>query len=140
MPIQQLAREEVIHASTDTPLHEVAETMRDRNVGSVVITNDRHPVGIVTDRDIAIRTVAEGSNPNNHVAGDVMSSDLCTATEETGFYEAAQAMGEHGVRRLPICNDAGELTGIITADDLTELLADEFNQVAGIIQSQRPPY
>lgn len=140
MPIAQLARDAVVHASTDTSLHDIAATMRDERIGSVVITDDHRPVGIVTDRDITIRTVAEGSDPNSHVAGDIMSPDVCTVTEDTGFYEAAQAMSEHGVRRLPICNEDGELTGIITVDDLTELLSDEFRQLTSVIQAQRPPY
>lgn len=140
MPVQQLARDEVIHASTETPLVELAETMREATVGSVVITNDREPVGIVTDRDITTRVVADGSSPSDLVAGDIMSTDVCTVGADAGFYEAAKAMSDHGVRRLPICDDDGHLTGIITADDLTELLADEFQHLAGVIQSQRPPY
>lgn len=140
MPIQHLAREEVVNASPETHLRDLAATMRDHNVGSVVITDDNAPVGIVTDRDIAIRAVADGSNPTDHVAGDIMSTDLCTVKPDSGFYEAAEAMSEHGVRRLPICDDNGTLTGIITADDLTELLADEFQHLSAVVQAQRPPY
>lgn len=140
MPIQQLARDEVIETTEDAPLQEVAATMRDHKVGSVIVTNDHQPIGIVTDRDITTRVVADGSSPDDLVAGDVMTTDLCTASGDTGFYEAANAMSEHGVRRLPICDDDGRLIGIITADDLTELLADEFQQISNVIQAQRPPY
>lgn len=140
MPIQDLARTEVISASPETTVPELANQMHEENVGSVIITNDNHPVGIVTDRDLAMRVVANGNHPNDHNAEDVMSSDLCLADENEGFYGAAEMMSENGVRRLPICNDEGELTGIITADDLSELLADEHQQLASVIQSQRPPY
>ncbi len=140
MPIHDLARTEVVTASPDTSVPELATQMHEENVGSVVITNDAHPVGIVTDRDIAMRVAANGNHPNDHTAEDVMSSDLCLADENGGFYDAAQMMSENGVRRLPICNDNGELTGIITADDLSELLADEHQQLASVIQAQRPPY
>lgn len=140
MPIHQLAREEVIHAPPVTPLQDIAGLMRDNRVGSVIITDDDRPVGIITDRDLAIKAMADGADPQDHVAGDIMSAEVCTVDESTGFYESAETMREHGIRRLPICNDAGELTGIITADDLTELLADEMQQIAGVIQSQRQPY
>ncbi|WP_316043087.1 CBS domain-containing protein [Haloplanus rubicundus] len=59
---------------------------------------------------------------------------------EVGFYEAAQVMSENGVRRLPVCDESDELVGIITADDLTGLLADENQQPASVIRAQRPAY
>ena len=140
MPIQDLAREDVISASPDESVHELAKQMREETVGSIVITDDDEPVGIVTDRDLATRVLAEGEDPDDHTAEDVMTEDLCMAEPETGFYQAAEMMSENGVRRLPVCNDDDELVGIITADDLTELLADEQQQLASIIQAQRPAY
>jgi CBS domain-containing protein len=68
-----------------------------------------------------------------------MSSDLCTAERGAGFYEAADLMAEHGIRRLPVCED-DSLVGIITADDLNELLADEQQKFAELIRAQRPAY
>lgn len=140
MPINELAREDVVSANADASIPELAQQMRDENVGSVVITNGQTPVGIATDRDLAVRTIAEETDPMEQTAQDVMSENLCTVGPEAGFYEAAQAMSEHGVRRLPICNDSDELVGIITADDLTELLAEENEQLAEVIRSQRPSY
>ncbi|MFA9517914.1 CBS domain-containing protein [Halopenitus sp. H-Gu1] len=140
MPIQDLARDDVISASTDASVSELAQLMRDENVGSVVITNDGTPVGIATDRDLTMRVLAEEADPNDQTAEDVMSGELCTVSPETGFYEVAAVMSENGVRRLPVCNEDDELTGIITADDLTELLADESEQLASVIQAQRPSY
>jgi len=140
MPIQDLARDDVVRAEPETPIAELAQQMRDENVGSVVITNGDTPVGIATDRDLTVRTIAEETDPSEQTAEDVMSTDLCSVDPDAGFYEAAQAMSENGVRRLPICNDSDELVGIITADDLTELLSDESEQLAEIIRSQRPAY
>jgi CBS domain-containing protein len=139
MPIEDLAREEVVSTDRDTNAPEVAATMRDEGVGSVVVTDDRTPVGIVTDRDLAVRLVADGTDPVGVTAGDVMSGDLCAVGPDTGFYEVAETMSEHGVRRLPVCED-DELVGIITADDLIELLSDEHEQLAEIIRAQRPAY
>lgn len=140
MPIQDLARTEVVTASVDAPVPDLAQRMRDENVGSVVVRDGEAPVGIVTDRDLATRVVAEGADPTELVAEDVMSDELSVVGPDTGFYQAAQAMSEHGVRRLPVCTDGGELVGIITADDLTELLADEHEQLAAVIRAQRPSY
>ncbi|MEF8814562.1 MAG: CBS domain-containing protein [Halovenus sp.] len=140
MPIQDLAREAVVHERPDTPVSELAQRMRDESVGSVVITNDQTPVGIVTDRDLTTRVLAEETDPNDQTAQDVMSEELCAVDPNAGFYEAAQVMSENGVRRLPVCDETDELVGIITADDLTELLADESQQLASVIQAQRPSY
>ncbi len=140
MPIQDLARDDVVSASPETAVPELAQQMRDEGVGSVVITNGNSPVGIATDRDLAVRTLADETDPDEQTAEDVMSKELCTAAPDTGFYEAASTMSENGVRRLPICDENDELVGIITADDLTELLSEESEQLAEVIRAQRPSY
>ncbi len=140
MTIQDLARTEVVSARPDTPVPELARQMREENVGSVVITDDQIPTGIVTDRDLTIRVLAEGRAPDDQTAQNVMSEDLCAVGPDAGFYEAAQVMSDNAVRRLPVCNENDELEGIITADDLSELLADENQLLASVIQAQRSEY
>ncbi len=140
MPIEDLARENVVSASPETQVNELARLMRDENVGSVVITVDDTPVGIVTDRDLTTRVLVDETESTSQTAEDVMSDDLCTVDETIGFYEAARVMSENAIRRLPICNDADELVGIITADDLTELLAEETDLLGSVISAQRPAY
>ena len=140
MPVENLARSDVITASVDEPATELATMMDDEDVGSVVITDGTEPVGIVTDRDLAVRVVAAGDDPTAVTAEDVMSTDLCTIDRGDGFYRATELMSEHGIRRLPVVDSGGDLTGIITSDDLNELLADEHQQLAGVIQAQRPSY
>ena len=140
MPIDDLARSDVITATPDTPVPELARTMDEHDVGSVVITNGTEPVGIVTDRDLTTRVIAMERDPTDLPAERVMTEDLCLVDRREGFYRATELMREHGVRRLPVCDDGGELVGIITADDMTELLADEHQQLAEVIRTQRPPY
>lgn len=140
MPIQDLVREDVVTSSRDASITELAQLLRDEGVGSVIVTEGETPVGIVTDRDLATRVLAEAEDPDGLTAADVMSTDLCVASPNAGFYEAAEVMAENGVRRLPVCTEDDELAGIITADDLTELLADEQQQMAAIIRAQRPEY
>lgn len=140
MPISDLVRESVVTADEDASIERLAELMRDEHVGSVVITDGKTPVGIVTDRDLTTQVLAEGRDPSGQAARDVMSTDLCVAPPDAGFYQAAEVMSENGIRRLPVCDENDELVGIITADDLTELLADEQQQFANIIRAQRPEY
>jgi len=113
--------------------------MDEENVGSVVITTDGTPVGIVTDRDLTVRVLGAGNDPAEQTAEDVMTGDLCTVEPNVGFYEAGTVMADNSVRRLPVC-EGDTLVGIITADDLTELLADEQQLLGSIVQSQRPAY
>lgn len=139
MPIEDLARSDVVTADPGTTVAALAATMDEENVGSVVITNEDEPVGIVTDRDLTVRVLGSGVDLTEQTAEDVMTSDLCTAERGAGFYEATTLMAEHGVRRLPIC-EGDTLVGILTADDLNELLADEHQQFAEIVRAQRPEY
>ncbi|SEH15436.1 CBS domain-containing protein [Natronorubrum sediminis] len=140
MPIDNLARSDVVTATPDTSIQELATTMDDESVGSVVIADGDEPVGIVTDRDLTLRVIGEGQSPDDVTAEDVMSTELCTVEHDAGFYQATELMSEHGVRRLPVTDGNGQLNGIITTDDLNELLADEHQQLANVVQAQRPPY
>ena len=139
MPIEDLARDDVVTATPDTLVPALASLMEEEAVGSVVIVDGETPVGIVTDRDLAIRVLADGEHPGERTAEDVMTDDLTTVEAGVGFYEAAELMADHGVRRLPVC-EGDTLVGIVTADDLTELLADEQQQFASVVQAQRPAY
>ncbi|UHQ96082.1 CBS domain-containing protein [Natrinema halophilum] len=140
MPIENLARSDVVTASTDDAIHELAATMQEEDVGSIVITDGDAPAGIVTDRDLTMHVLAEGTDPDEVVAEDVMSEELQTVDHDAGFSEAAGLMSEHGVRRLPVMDAESNLAGIITVDDLNELLADEQQELAEVIRAQRPPY
>lgn len=140
MPIENLARSDVVTSSPEASIEDLATEMRDEEVGSILITDDGELQGIVTDRDLTIRVLARQADPSDLSAEDVMSSDLCTIERGAGFYQATELMAEHGVRRLPVCDDDDALVGIITVDDLNELLADEQEGLADVIRAQRPPY
>lgn len=114
--------------------------MADETVGSVVIVDDNTPVGIVTDRDLALRCVAEESDIGDQTAGNVMSENIETIQQDAGFFEAVDLMSESGIRRLPVTDEGGDLVGILTTDDLTTLLADEEQGLSNVIEAQRPPY
>lgn len=140
MPVSDLAREEVVTARRNTPVADLAKAERDENVGSVVIEDEGRPVGIVTDRDLAVRVLAEELDPATTTAEDVMTEDLCTAATDDGVFELIDSMCENGVRRIPVVDDEGQLAGIITHDDLSRLLADEYRNLAGVVEAESPPY
>lgn len=139
MPVDDLARSDVVTADRETNVSELAAIMDEENVGSVVVTDGPEPVGIVTDRDLAVRVLAPAADPGAQRAADVMTDELHTIDRHAGFYEAATTMAEHGIRRLPV-RDGDDLAGIVTADDLNELLADEHQHFAEVIRAQRPDY
>jgi CBS domain-containing protein len=100
-----------------TSLHEAARLMRDQDVGSLPIVEGDRLQGMLTDRDIAIRAVAEGKDTKSTTAQDIASRDLVTVDPEQGLDEALRLMAKHQVRRLPVCEEDGKLVGILAQAD-----------------------
>ena len=110
--------EAVVTASPDAPVREVAVLMRERNVGSVVLVQgDGVPVGLITDRDIALSVVAAGRSIDER-AGEHASSPVIKAEPDMEVEEATQRMVRHGIRRLVVV-EGGTLAGVVTLDDLS---------------------
>lgn len=139
MPVADIMREEVVTADPDTSISEVATAMRDGTVGSVVVVEDERPIGLVTDRDIAIRVGADGLDPTAMTAEGTMTPSPVTVDAETGLYDLCSTMCDESVRRVPVTND-GHLVGIVTMDDVTVLLASELRDLATVIEAESPPY
>jgi CBS domain-containing protein len=123
MQIREVMTESVVTATIQTPVGEVAALMRERNVGSVVLVDDRGaPVGFVTDRDLAVSVLADG-HAGDALAGGHASSPVVTGEPGMGIEEATDLMARHGIRRLPVL-DGGRLTGIVTLDDIVARTGD----------------
>jgi CBS domain-containing protein len=122
MLIREVMTEQVVTAAPERTVREIAELMRERNVGSVVLVRDERPVGFVTDRDLALSVIADGRDFGDHVA-DHASSPVITAEPAMDVEEAAELMVRHGVRRLVIV-EGDRLTGIVTLDDLSSRTGD----------------
>jgi CBS domain-containing protein len=122
MLLRDVMTAEVVTAAPDRTVREIAELMRERNVGSVVIVHDDRPTGFVTDRDLALSVIADGRDFGDHVA-DHASSPVITAEPSMDVEEGAELMVRHGVRRLVIV-DGGHLRGIVTLDDLASRTGD----------------
>lgn len=120
-------------ADLDDLVVHVARRMRDHHVGCVVVTRDARPIGIVTDRDLALRVIAAELDPKVTRVSDVVTYEAATLPCEAGIETAVRMMSQRGVRRLPIVGDDGQVTGIVTADDLTILLTELLGQLgAGV--------
>lgn len=139
MTVKTIARENVAVIEPGASVSEVVETMRNRNVGSLVIVDDGRPIGIVTDRDLVMEVLATGQDPDKVAVEDVMSGDLFTVSADAGLLDMLGEMGDAGVRRAPLVED-GELVGIVTLDDLIVLLSMELQSIANIIRTGAPPY
>jgi CBS domain-containing protein len=120
--IREVMTESVVTAEPERTVREVAELMRERNVGSVVLVDDDKPVGFVTDRDLTLSVIADGRDLSDHIA-DHASSPVITADPAMGVEECADLMVRHGVRRLVVV-DGDRLTGIVTLDDLVSRTGD----------------
>jgi CBS domain-containing protein len=115
--LREIMTSAVVTAGAETSASAVAQQMRDHNVGSVVIVEpDGFPIAMVTDRDLAMRVLADGSDPDTPI-GKRVSRPLVSGDPEMELEEAAALMVQHRVRRLPVV-DAGELAGIVTLDDI----------------------
>jgi CBS domain-containing protein len=110
-------------------VEKAARTMRDRHVGCVVVTRHGKPAGIVTDRDLVMRVVAEGRDPSTAKLGEFVTYDPVTVYVHEGLETAVERMRVHGVRRLPIIDEDGVAVGIVTADDILVLLGGEIAAV-----------
>jgi CBS domain-containing protein len=114
--------ETVVTAPPERSVREIAEMMRERNVGSVVLIEEQRPVGFLTDRDLTVSVLADGRDLGDHAA-DHASTPVITANAEMQVEEAAELMVRHGVRRLVIV-DGERLIGILTLDDIASRTGD----------------
>lgn len=140
MAIIELARTDVVTVPPDAGAGSIAELMDEESVGSVVVVEDDRPVGLVTDRDLALAVVSRGGDPTSLTASDVMSAEPFTVTEDESIYEVLSQASDVGVRRVPVVSGDGTLAGIVTFDDFLVLLASEFGNLSAIVQSESPPY
>jgi|APDOM4702015023_1054809.scaffolds.fasta_scaffold02966_2 CBS domain-containing protein len=139
--VRDLATMQVVTVQPHTTLAECAQIMRNQHVGSVIVVDDKgqrdNPVGIVTDRDIVIETVAVDLDPKTLTAGDVMAAPLATVNDSDDILDALAKMRERGVRRLPVVNESGVLAGIIAVDNLLEALAEQLDSIVRVIKAEQ---
>ena len=141
MKIGEICTREVVCTAVDTPVAAAAKLMRQYHMGDVIVTrNDgdkRTPLGIVTDRDIVLGVIAPELAPDTITVGDIMGQELTTASEHEDVFDVIQRMRDKGVRRMPIVDIDGALAGIVSIDDVLEVLAEEITELARLISREQ---
>jgi CBS domain-containing protein len=132
MKLSDMFTRKVVTAGPGETLASVARRMQEHNVGTVIIVEDQRPVGIVTDRDVALALGMQGITPQDLVQ-KVMTRHVRTIADDAGIYTATKYMRDGEVRRLPVVDGAGRLVGIVSLDDLLRFLGRElYNLAEGI--------
>jgi CBS domain-containing protein len=132
MKLNDIFTRSVVTAAPEETLATVALEMQEHNVGTIVVVENRRPVGIVTDRDLALALGARRVSPQTEVQ-NVMTRHVLSIPEDTSMYTATKFMREREVRRLPIVDREDRLVGIVTLDDLLRFLGRElYNLAEGI--------
>ncbi len=136
MAIGEFCNREVVFATREMNIPEAAQLMREHHVGDLVVVDQvdgkRVPVGIVTDRDMVIEIIARSLDLNEFSVGDIMGRQLISVQEKEGVFETIRLMRSNGIRRIPVLNPEGGLAGIVSADDMLDLLAEEIAELAKI--------
>ncbi|ARG96653.1 CBS domain-containing protein [Legionella micdadei] len=141
MRIGEYCNREVVIIKSDESVKAAAELMRTHHVGDLVIVekqnNKQVPIGIITDRDLVIEVMAAGLAPEVLTVRDILTEQLNFVVENDSFFDALDLMRTKKVRRLPVVNHENSLVGIITMDDILDILAEMITQVASIIKLQQ---
>jgi predicted transcriptional regulator len=141
MAIGEICSREVVITQRNESVATAARLMHDAHVGCLVVASEedgkRVPVGMLTDRDITVAVVAAGLDAEAILVGDIMSSDLLSVGENAGIAETVELMRVQGIRRFPVTGSDGALVGLIAADDILSLLAEEIAGLAGMITREQ---
>lgn len=141
MELEKICQKNVVIAMTGNSLEEAARLMRENHVGDLVVVEIqgkiRVPIGLLTDRDIVMATLALGAPPHPFTVGDVMSTNLITVDENESIDHAIELMKENGVKRIPIVGKGAELRGIISAEDIMFYLTHELAELSKVSKLQR---
>ncbi len=134
MSIGKICVREVYLAEVEESTYVAAQRMREHSVGTlVVLDKDKKPLGIVTDRDLAMQVIAAGKDPSEVKVAQVMTVGPRSLREDTPIEEGLRLMRGGKCRRLPVVDDKDALQGLVSINDILELLAEEMSQIAKII-------
>ncbi|WP_435605494.1 CBS domain-containing protein [Pseudomonas knackmussii] len=142
MAIGEYCNRDVVIAAPTESILTAAQLMRDYHVGDLVLAeqveHDRYrPVGIVTDRDIVLEIVAnDETEPERIPVGDIQLRNLITAKDSEDLFDVIGRMREFGIRRMPVVDAQGLLVGIVSADDLLGVLADNLRDLSRLVGYQ----
>ena len=134
--IRELMSQQPIKLTSSSPVAEAARRMRAANVGAIVVEENGHPCGIVTDRDIAVRAVADGRDPETTPVSAISSKEITAVSPDDDLDRAIQIMREKAIRRLLVVDAKNETVGILSLGDLA--LERDAKSVLGQISAAPP--
>ena len=136
MSLKALMSKDITSLPVSATVLDAAKFMTDMNVGSVIVVKDAAPSGILTDRDIVTKVLAQGRNPLTTKIGEIMASPPVTVSEDQGIFDVSTLFSTHHVRRLPVVDKNGKLVGVIALDDVLILLGQEMQNIAGALRGE----
>jgi len=138
MQIKEIMSRDVVTISSEESVAKAALLMRDKNVGTVAVTDGDRLIGLLNDRQIAVGGVAAGKDPRKIRAGDVMSKKVVTGTPDMDILDAAKIMGKLHFRRLPVINRERRLQGMVSICDLSRPLRQFSDSILDELSKTRP--
>jgi len=138
MSVGRICRRDVDTVDFDESVLDSARRMRDRQVGTVIVVDDMRAVGILTDRDLTVRVLAAGLDPQATRVSEVMTPSPTTIGEDDAIETAVGYMREGRFRRLPVVARDGRVIGIVALDDVLELVAGELADIGQLLRREAP--
>lgn len=137
MSVGQICIRTVITAKPEETAHAAADRMQHYNVGCLVVVTDNQPIGILTDRDLVLRVMARGDDPEVVKITSIMTTKPICVQEQTPLEDAMNLLRGYQIRRLIVVDQAQELVGIFTLDDMLEILGEEQQAIAALMRATR---
>ena len=135
MSVGKICVRTVVTAQPEETIDTAAKRMAHYSVGTLVVVEERRPVGIITDRDLVVRVLAQERSPTVLTVGTVMSGNLVCVQEEAPLEDALRLMRGHQLRRLVVVSPMQELVGLFALDDMLELLEEEQQTIADLMRT-----
>ncbi|HSD73506.1 MAG TPA: CBS domain-containing protein [Steroidobacteraceae bacterium] len=140
MTIGTICTRRVITVERDIDITAAAAVMRENHIGYLIVTDARSggsaPIGVITDRDIVVKVTAKEVDPHTLTVGDVMTPEPLTVGEDDGISETLHRMRRLGVRRVPVVGPRGQVSGVLSIDDVVDHLVSQLSDVAGSIRNE----
>ncbi|HSC07122.1 MAG TPA: CBS domain-containing protein [Steroidobacteraceae bacterium] len=138
MTIGTICTARVITVDRGIDIAAAAAVMRENRIGYLIVTDPggAAPIGVITDRDIVVKVVAQDVDAHTLTVGDVMTPDPLTAAEDDGISETLHRMRRLGVRRVPVVGPRGQVSGVLSIDDVVDHLVSQLSDVAGSIRNE----
>ena len=136
MSLKTFMSEDITSLPSTASVLDAAKFMTDMNVGTIIVTHEEVPSGMITDRDVVAKVLAQDKDSKTTKIEEIMVSPVVTISEDKDIIDPTQIMSSHGIRRLPVTDPQGKLAGVISLDDVLLVLGREMQNVAGILKKE----